>query len=437
MKHKIYILLISLWLPIFSNAQDAVRHVYSLEEIFNLALKNNQTLKIGSSALEIAKQQVEVTALQRLPTASASLTAGYLGNAALIEKDFSKSTSVPMPHFANTFAFQASQLIFKGNAINNLIANASLQEQIAALNLEENKLGVKLLVAGNYFDLYKLYNQLDVYNQNIARAELRLDQTEKFYEKGMVTRNNVIRSELQIADLKLAVLSINNNINVINKQLTMATGLSENISILPDTTILAHQSATTSLDEYREIALKQYPAIRSADVQIEIADKNLAIAKADRLPSLSAYAGNNLQRPLTSSSPVVDKYSNGWQLGLSLSYNIASLYDAPKNIKLNKLQVSEAKERAVLTRQNKEVRLNAAYVDYQEALVRVSTLAQNVRLANENYRITEKKYLNQLALLVDMLDASNAKLDAELQHTNAAISVLYTYFQLLTEMGTI
>ncbi|WP_345230994.1 TolC family protein [Olivibacter ginsenosidimutans] len=437
MPYKIILFLFCFYLPYLSIAQDTIKQVYSLEQIFDLTLKNNQSLKISSNALGIAKQQVEVTKLQRLPNASASLTGGYLGDALLIEKDFSKATKVPMPHFANTFALQASQLIFKGNTVNNAIANASLQEQIAALDLEESKLGIKLLVAGNYFDLYKLYNQREVYEQNIALAELRLRQIEKFYEKGMVTRNDVIRSELQISDLKLAVISINNNINVINKQLTIATGLPENTFILPDTTVLTQRPTVSSLAQYQEIARKNYPAIQSADLQVEIADKNLAITKADRLPTLSAYAGNNLQRPITSSSPAVDKYSNGWQVGLTLSYNIASLYDAPRNIKLDKLRKNQAKEQAILARQDKEIKVNATYTAHQEALVRVHTLAQNMRLANENYRIIEKKYLNQLALLIDMLDASNAKLDAELQHTNAAINVLYTHYQLLTELGTI
>ncbi|MGO1242697.1 TolC family protein [Sphingobacterium sp. JB170] len=431
MKHTILLLLIGLYLPFFSTAQ----HVYTLEQIFELTLKNNQSLKISNSAVEVAKQRVEVAKLQRLPNLDASLTAGYMGDALVIDKDFSSSTRIPVPHFTNTFALEASQVIFKGNAVNNSIANTSLQEQVSLLNMQENTLGINLLVAGNYLDLYAYYNQRNVYEQNIALAEMRLAQIEKFYHQGMVTRNDVIRSELQIADLNLALESVKNQINVVNKQLAMATGLPDSVSILPDTTILNRNLSISSLEASQQTALKTHPAIQSADIRTQIAEKNLAITKADRLPTLSAFAGNNMQRPITTSSPAVDKYSNGWQAGFSLSYNIASLYDAAKNIHLSKLQVDEANEQAILARQNKEVAVNAVYIAHQEALTRAQTLQQNVRLANENYRIIEKKYMNQLALLVDMLDASNAKLGAELQQTNAAINVLYTYYQLQAEIG--
>src|SRR5690606_31461632 len=157
MKTLRYFLFFICFLPCISNAQqlfpqDSISKIFNIEELFGLAVQNNQSLKISSAGLLIAKQGIEVAKNQRLPAVSASLTAGYLGDALLIENDFSKSTQVAMPHFANSFALEASQLIFRGNAVNNAIASASLQEQLAKLDFEENTLGIKLLVAGNYFD---------------------------------------------------------------------------------------------------------------------------------------------------------------------------------------------------------------------------------------------------------------------------------------------
>lgn len=441
MKKILYVLFMIVLMPCISNAQqtnsqDTLFRVYSIDEIFNLTIQNNQTLKLGAVNHEIAKQSVEVAKDSRLPSVSTSLSAGYLGDVLLIEKDFSKSTTVPMPHFANTFAVEASQLIFNGNVINNTIASASLQEQIAALDLEENTLDMKLLVAGNYFDLYKLYNQRDVYRKNIELAELRLNQIDKLYKQGMVTRNDLIRSELQIANLNLAVEQINNNINILNKQLTTAMGVSEDIYIVPDTTILVKKpQQLAQLSIYQTEAQLNYPSIKSAKLNNEIAEKGIQIAKAERLPILSAYAGNTLQRPLTSSSPALDMYSNGWQAGLRLSFNIDALYKAPKNIRLSQLRLKQSEEYELLERQNRSVNVNAAFVKHNEAISQTQTLEQNMRLADENYRITEKKYLNQLALLVDMLDASNAKLDAELQHTNSEINILFSYYKLQKEIG--
>lgn len=402
-----------------------------------LAIENNQSLRINSTSVSIADQNTEVIKIQRLPGLTTSVSAGYLGNGRIIDTDFSNSVGVPLPHFSNAFSLQATQLIFKGNVLNNQIASASLQAKIAALGLEENMLNIKLLVAADYLDLSKLYNQKKVYIQNLSLSELRLRQIKKFYEKGMVTRNDVIRTELQIANIKMAMVTLENNINIINKELTTSTGLPENTRIYPDTTELFQIPSILPLNMYQRQAAETYPGIKSALINIQIADKSVAIAKGAMLPSLSAYAGNNLTRPITSSVPAADKYLNGWQAGITLSYNIGSIYTASKSIKLSNLQLQQAKEREVQSFQDRSIVVNTAYRKFTESLVQRETLIQNVKLANENYRIIEKKYLNQLALLVDMLDATNTKLDAELQEANAQINILFNFYRLKKEVGTL
>jgi outer membrane protein TolC len=65
------------------------------------------------------------------------------------------------------------------------------------------------------------------------------------------------------------------------------------------------------------------------------------------------------------------------------------------------------------------------------------TEEKNVELATENYRLVENRYNNQLALLTDMLDASTAKLDADVRLVNARVNIIYYYYQLKYNSGTL
>ena len=47
----------------------------------------------------------------------------------------------------------------------------------------------------------------------------------------------------------------------------------------------------------------------------------------------------------------------------------------------------------------------------------------------------QNRYMNQLAILTDLLDANSVRLDVELQLTAARTRVIYTYFQLLRAVG--
>ena len=52
-----------------------------------------------------------------------------------------------------------------------------------------------------------------------------------------------------------------------------------------------------------------------------------------------------------------------------------------------------------------------------------------------NYRIMQNRYLNQLAILTDLLDANSVRLNVELQLVTARTRVIYTYYQLQKACG--
>ena len=62
---------------------------------------------------------------------------------------------------------------------------------------------------------------------------------------------------------------------------------------------------------------------------------------------------------------------------------------------------------------------------------------KNIQLAQENYAVVSNRFDNQLALLTDMLDASNALLDAGVRLVNAEISAQFYYYQLHFISGTL
>ena len=406
----------------------------SVEELFTLTKENHPNLAVSKADITIAKQKVEVAKNAQLPSINAGVQAYYLGDVNIIDKDFSNSTRVEMPHFGNTFSVDASQLIWKGGLVQNSIKAQSLQEELTELNYQANEQTIKLLVLGYYLDLYKLINQKKVYQQNIQLAVQRLDNINKYYNQGMVTRNDVIRGELQLSNLNLALQVIENNRQILNKQLTTALGLADTTEILPDDTLLENMPNITFLENYRQ-DVQNHPTVLMTQKAVNIYEISEKITKAERLPSLSAFAGNRLARPITTSTPPLDMYTNGWSAGLSLNFNIDAFYKTPKKIKQVKFEKDKAIAQANEARQMIDIAVNAAYIKYNEALTQNNTLGTNKNLADENYRIMNSKYNNQLAILLDLIDASNQKLDSELQFVNSEINIVYAYYKLLKESG--
>lgn len=418
----------------YGYAQKGLEKKISIEELFLLILENNPSLSVSEINVRIAEQDVKVARNMHLPDVNVSTSAFYIGDGTILDKDFSNATKIDVPHFGNIFSVEASQLIWKGNTVRNSIQVRTLQEDLASLSYLSNKQNIKLLTLGYYLDLYKLQNQADVYRQNIALAEQRLENINLFFEQGMVTRNDVIRGELQISNLNLTLQVIENNIQILNKQLTVAMGLPEETQIIADDSAL-RELPEISHSEIDQNDVQSHPSFLMAQKSVEIYETSEKITRAERMPALVAFAGNTLQRPITTSSPVLDMYSNGWNIGLSLSYDIGSLYKTPQKIRLNKYEAERAEAEAYEVEQMIGVAINAATIKYRETIAQNQTLEKNKDLADENYRIMESKYNNQLAILLDMIDASNAKLDAELNFTNSEVNIIFAYYKLLKESG--
>lgn len=417
---------------VFGQAQKEL----NISQAINLALENHQQLKISSVSKEIAEQQTRVAKLQQLPNAAASATAGYIGDVLILDKDFTKVTTKDMPHFGNSYAVQASQLLYKGGLVKKSIELMGIREQLAELDEVKDQQSIKFLVISNYLDLCKLINQEKVYQNNRKLAQIRLENVRKYYKQGMITRNEVIRGELALQNIDQAILVVKNNIAILDYNLSIALGLPDDTSIIP-TESITEKLLEGDKNYYFDLAYQSHPQLTSMKKNVELADKNIEIINTDKYPALSAIGGYNMQRPITNVSPVLDMYSNSWQVGLSLNYNIDNLYKTKEKLKLGNLQKTQLIETTVLMKQNIQMGVNAAYVKYQEAVQNANILMESQRLAQENYRIVEAKYLNQLAIQAEMTDATNAKLEAELQYANAEINVLYQYYNLIKTTGTL
>lgn len=431
-------LLVTLFLISYSKVALAQsdQRILSIDEITQLATLNHPVLQVGRKKLDVDKQKVAIANLQKLPNIKFDASAFYLSDALILDGDWSKVTTAEMPHFGNNFGIQATQLVYKGGLVKKNIEAEELQVQLGELDLEKDNQAIKFLVISNYLDLIKLQNQEEVYSQNRQLAEERMKNIRKFYEQGMVTHNEVIRADLQLKSLDQALLTIKNNRHIINYQLAVAIGLPENTEIITQP-LEKYTPLEQEKNYYKLLALQNSPLLKSSKTSINLAKKGIELIKTEQIPTVALFSGYSMQRPLLNKAVPMDVYSNTWNVGLSISYNIDQLYKSKTKIKQGEYQLNMVNEAQILQEKNLDIEVESAYTKFQESIQQVEIYDESRDLAKANYKIIEAKYMNQLALIIDMIDASNAKLEAELQLTNAQVTVLFQYYKLIKTTGTL
>jgi outer membrane protein TolC len=409
----------------------------SVDELFGKGIENSTKIKASQLKYNILEDKEALAKNLQLPEINASAMDGFVGQPTIFDKNFTLFAHPYMPDLTQSYAIEATQPIYAGGKIKYTVKNASIAKEIAGLNLEKDKADIKLVLIKNYLTLYSLYKQKEIFNQNIEVAKKRLHDIEQLKKEGIITNNDVLRSQIVVTQYHLSLQETNNDIAIISQQIDIVLGLDENTIIVPDTEFLDKVFLLKSENEYITEAFENFPEIKIAQYNIETAKNNEKITKAKYLPNVFLHAGNTLSRPITVSSPVLDMYMNSWSIVLGIKYNISSWFDHKHEMSEDKYNIDLQENIKTQNKENVRTSIKSAYIKHQEALDRINALGQTVVQAKDNYRITNNKYFNQMAILTDVLDAENVQLNTELQLTNAKTQMIYTYYVLLNASGNL
>lgn len=413
------------------------KRTMGLGELFQLADSVSLTIKNAQSQAKVADAAVKVAKNNLLPDINFSASATYNGNAWMTDRDFGERKTLHSPHFGNNFALEVVQIVYAGGAIKHGIERAELQAQLAALDVNNRRQNVRFLLTGYYLNLYKFCNMQLVYDRNIERTEQVIKDMRAREAQGLILANDITRYEVQLQNLLYKRTELMSQIDVFNNRLTTTLALPEGTRIMPDTTLLSLSTHEYSESDLRNIAQSNSPALQIGRTKIDISRQQEMISRAGILPKISIFAGDHLQGPITVELPPINKNINNWYFGVGLSYNIGNLYKSRRDIRHSRLSTIAAQTSYAETEENIDLEIHQAYVNYQNAFELLRTQEKSLQLATENYDATKNRYNNDLVLLIDLLDADNIKLDAEIQYVNARINIIYNYYRLLYVTGTL
>lgn len=437
------------FVPIYS--QDKSAQPMTLAALYTLADQQSQQVRVSEVALRAADEGVAAAKSALLPSVDLSLQGSYTGNAFMLSRGFSSNGTTdyivpgvgvvpvengkqPTPHWGNSFTAQVAQVVYAGGAIRSGIRMAELGKEMAELNVEKNRQEVRFLLTGYYLDLCKLGNQMEVVRQNIALTQKEIDLMKARREQGTVLQNDITRYEFQLQSLVLTLEKLTDASAVINHQLVTTLHLPEQTAIVPDkdelNTEISALSAITAQDAWQRMAAGNNLGIRQSEVAANLAEQKIRQAKAKSLPSVAVVAENQLFGPYTQDLIPKDCNVNVWFVGIGVKFGLGSLWKNKHPIRKARIEYQQSQEALTLVREGVENAVQANYTNLLTAYTEVKTQQKQVELANQNYSVVQNRYQNELALLTDMVDASNMKLTAEMALVNARINMLYYFYKL-------
>ena len=396
----------------------------TLTDVFTRIENENQTMSMLRTAQEAAEEGIKSAKNARYPEINAELNVSYIGDCFLTDRNFSNYTKAPSPHFGNGFTLEAQQVVYAGGAVNAAVKMAEHEGHMSEAVISKSRQGLRLMAAGEYLDLFRTDNSIKVYKENIALTTKLIEEINARREQGLALAADVTRYELRLEMLKLDLVRLQNTREIMNYRLVNSLGLPEGTvisSILGDDEDMRDRSR----QNWQEIAADASPEMKVSGIKADMALTRQKLVRSERLPEIAVVAYENFNGPITFEIPPIDKNLNIWYVGLGIRYNFSSLYKSGHKLKQAAIEVRQAEQAKNVTEENLRNDVQKAYADYMQSYVELETRKKSLQLADENYERIHDRYMEQLVLVTDMLDAFNMKLDAELGVSAANAEIQY------------
>jgi outer membrane protein TolC len=307
----------------------------------------------------------------------------------------------------------------------------------AKLNPRDQSGNIALQTADQYLDLVKLNDLQKFILDQLKRAQTRLNNINTLYKNQKVTRSDVLRAEVTLSNVQLALKQNENDITIANQKLDVLINVPDSVRISPVDSAGMPKPEALSLLPFIEAAGVSSYSVQKAAENVETQRARLKVVQSANMPSLSFYSAYGINYPnFLVFPPVNQAYAIGF-VGLKAQYSISSLYHNKSKVAAGKLRVKELEVRQEAYTDEVKTEIKSYYVKYAEALTRISVNEHSVVQAQVNYRIVNTKYLNQLSLLTDLLDADNLYQESRFNLVKAQTDALAIYYHILYTSGNL
>lgn len=401
---------------------------WTLKECINYALENNISLQKTQIKKASANEDYLQSKAALLPSLSASsnqnvsytpwVTSGISG------EGFTKS-SVDKVYYNGSYSVMGNYVIWNGNKNRNQVKLNKLTYEAAALDSATQAQNLQEQIATLYIQICYSTEAIKV-NQESYKSSLENENRGKeFVKNGKMSQADLAQLTAQRAQDEYNIVAAESNVKNYKRQLKELLQITNDEAfdiVIPSTTDSQALASIPALNSVYASALDNRPEIKSYQNMIDQSNLNIDIAKAGKMPTISANAGVSTSSTSMNKTGWGTQIKQNFNLGGGVSISIPIYDNRATKTAINKANLQ--KQSSMLDLKNEQTKLYSTIENYwlqantnqsqfKSAKVSTESAKTSFELLNEQFKLGLKNIVELRTGKDNLLNAQQNELQAK------------------------
>lgn len=401
---------------------------WTLKECINYALENNISLQKTQIKKASANEDYLQSKAALLPSLSASsnqnvsytpwVTSGISGDG------YTKS-SVDKVYYNGSYSVMGNYVIWNGNKNRNQVKLNKLTYEAAALDSATQAQNLQEQIATLYIQICYSTEAIKV-NQESYKSSLENENRGKeFVKNGKMSQADLAQLTAQRAQDEYNIVAAESNVKNYKRQLKELLQITNDEAfdiVIPSTTDSQALASIPALNSVYASALDNRPEIKSYQNMIDQSNLNIDIAKAGKMPTISANAGVSTSSTSMNKTGWGTQIKQNFNLGGGVSISIPIYDNRATKTAINKANLQ--KQSSMLDLKNEQTKLYSTIENYwlqantnqsqfKSAKVSTESAKTSFELLNEQFKLGLKNIVELRTGKDNLLKAQQNELQAK------------------------
>lgn len=415
LKHTKVLLICVVFVCSSFSAYASTRSEFTFEQLAKMAFRQNLSLKIGQKQHQVSDLNEQVAFRSLLPAASVNSgrneTLQYTSDPTNELTSYSTTLRLTQPIYApSTWASWKK---------------SKLSKQRMAKNLEKQKQTLMFQLKSAWFELLKEQVLNKQAHESLKRLQQHRQNAEAFYASGKIWRNDVLQAQVRVSRGEQDVFAANNRLALAKSRINLLLNRSITLPLNPVGGLTWRDFEKPFEQLLKQAAINRLE-IKQSEIDIAIAKYDRDIAESKRLPTVNL----SISSGATSSHFDYQRSATQTIASLSVNWNFWAWGQTNKEVDAADAQIQI--ENLTLQQRKMEVlsEVQSAYLTVMESKKSLAVSEQALKQSQENFRVSQIRYKEQLGSSNDVLDAQ----DLLTQTQSSRVSALSRYLTAIAEL---